>query len=545
MKKISLIIISFIILFYSSFVNASGITLSPNELNLGVGISTNIKVIEYNSTSSSTVIWSSSNPGVASINNGILTTHSIGKTIITATVNNQKALCTVNVISNYIPVSEISLTSGKETILLNESKNIDVKISPSNASNKTLTYSSSNPDIAFISETGNITGKKIGSSYITITAPGTSKKISLYVTVVDTIKLTGIIITSSLSINENTSSKLTVNFTPSDATNKNITWKSSDESIAIVDSQGNVTGKRPGTAEIKAISNDGGYVSTCKVTVMSISKELKSISLNKTSLTLEVGKEETLSVIFDPTYAENQKVTWKSSNERVAIVEKGVITAIKPGTAEIKVISDEGEKEAICELTVISLPIESISFEKESQTVYIGSTTTLKTISTPQDSAINNPIWTSSDESVATIKNGILSAIKEGTTVITVANEDESIKASTTITVVPKPAEPLNITVKGYELGFDPDKLDYTLKIGNESTLDFDINIDEDKVIINGNKDLKNGSIITITINDKTKKTYIINIKKKESYTIYFIGAISILLLINIIRMLIKSKKKA
>ena len=178
MKKISLIIISFIILFYSSFVNASGITLSPNELNLGVGISTNIKVIEYNSTSSSTVIWSSSNPGVASINNGILTTHSIGKTIITATVNNQKALCTVNVISNYIPVSEISLTSGKETILLNESKNIDVKISPSNASNKTLTYSSSNPDIAFISETGNITGKKIGSSYITITAPGTSKKSS-------------------------------------------------------------------------------------------------------------------------------------------------------------------------------------------------------------------------------------------------------------------------------------------------------------------------------------------------------------------------------
>ena len=94
----------------------------------------------------------------------------------------------------------------------------------------------------------------------------------------------------------------------------------------------------------------------------------------------------------------------------------------------------------------------------------------------------------------------------------------------------------MKIQVKGYDLNFDISKLDYTLKIGDESTLEFDINEDYDKITINGNRDLKDGSIITITINNDTPTTYIINIKKKTNYTIYFIGAISFLLLLNIIR---------
>lgn len=543
MKKIYVLIISIISFFYSSYVYANGIYLSPSELKLGIGKSSNIKVV-FDNVPSGSLIWSSSNPSVASVNNGQIIAHSIGKTIITVTDNNSnKATCSISVIDNYIPISSIVLTNQNESLLLNESRQLDVKISPDNASNKLLVYSSTNPDIVSVNQNGVITGKKVGSSYITISAPVSNAKTGLYIDVTDKISLSSIKIQDKLQLKEGSSSQLTVGFTPSNATDKKITWKSSDTSVATVDSNGNVSAKKAGATIIRAVSNDGGHVATCNLTVLPISKEVESISLSKTNLTIEVGKEEKLSVIFTPTYALNQKVSWKSSNELIATVENGIIKAKKPGTVEIKVISDEKKKEAICQLTVISPPIESISFEKNKQSVSVGSRITLKTKSIPENTSINNPIWTSSDMKVATIKDGVLTALSIGTTVITVSNEDGTIKDSTEIIVVEKPAEPLSIEVSGYELNFKADKTEYTLKIGQESSLNFSINVPKNKVIINGNKDLKNGSIITVTINGNPKKTYVINIKKKENYTIYFIGIISFLLLLNIIRMVIKNKK--
>ena len=81
------------------------------------------------------------------------------------------------------------------------------------------------------------------------------------------------------------------------------------------------------------------------------------------------------------------------------------------------------------------------------------------------------------------------------------------------------------------------------MKIGSDKELIINTNLSEDKVIINGNKNLKDGSLITITVSNEEKTTYVINIKKKENYTIIFIGIISVLLIINLIRLFIKSKK--
>lgn len=543
MKKILIPLLTIIILFYHSQVYA--IYLSPSELKLGINTSAQLKVLSDNNSSS--VKWSSSDSNIVSVSDGRVVAKNIGKAFITATDTNDgsKTICIVEVINNYIPITSIKMNSYKETILLNETKSLQVIISPSNASNQNLVYYTSNPDIVSITPKGEITGKKVGISYITITAPGTNINISMSVSVSDKIPLTSISLPSSITINELSTYTLTPTYTPSNATDKKITWKSSDESIATVSSNGLVTAKKPGTAEIRVISNDGGHVATTKITVKAISKELKSISLNKTSLTLEVGSEETLTVSYNPTYAENKKITWESSDKSIATVSSdGLITAKKPGTVTIKATSLEGSKEATCELTVISPPIESIKFEEEAKTIYVGDKTTLKTISTPENTSINNPIWTSSDESVATISAGIITAVSPGTTIITISNEDGTITATTTITVLEKPKEPLSIKVKGYDLSFNPNKKDYTLKINDDTSLNFDINVDSDKIIINGNNNLKNGSIITITINDETTETYIINIKKKENYTTYFIGIISFFLLLNIIRLLLKNKKK-
>lgn len=541
MKKKIMLILMLFTFFINSEVYAASIKLNQHNVNLGVGYNTTLKVVDTGGSSSTTVVWTSSDSSVATVNNGVVTGVKPGEAIITAKIGAEQAICKVVVINNFVPITGIRFSNSNKTILVGSTQKLSVTVTPSNASNQSLSYTSSNPNIATVDSEGNVKGIAVGEAYITVSAAGYQAVANIKV--INTISLNSISIPKNLQLKEQSSSTLNVTFNPSNATNKKVTWKSSNPNVATVDSSGNVKAIAPGTATITVISSDGGKVATCNVEVTALSKKLTGISLNKTELSMELDTEETLTVIFNPEYAENKNIKWSSSNTKIAKVSNGKITPVKPGKVEIKAVSEDGNYEAVCQVTILSPPIESIKFAQAKQSVALGSIVTLKTISTPTDTAINNPIWTSSDETVATIKDGVLTALKLGTTVITISNEDGSIKAETTITVVKKVASDLSIKVKGYDLKFDPEKYEYSLLIGSETSLDFDINVDSSDVTISGNKNLKNDSVITITIKGN-KKPYVITIKKKESYTIYFIGIVSFLLMINIIRMLIKGKKK-
>lgn len=541
MKKKIMLIIMLFTFFINSEVYAASIKLNQHNVNLGVGYNTTLKVVDTGGSSGTTVVWTSSDSSVATVNNGVVTGVKPGEAIITAKIGAEQAICKVVVINNFVPITGIRFSNSKETILVGSTQKLSVIVTPSNASNQSLSYTSSNSNVATVDSEGNVKGITVGEAYITVSAAGYQAVANIKV--INTISLNSISISKNLQLKEQSSSTLNVTFNPSNATNKKVTWKSSNPNVATVDSSGNVKAIAPGTATITVISSDGGKVATCNVEVIALSKKLTGISLNKTELTMELDAAETLTVNFNPEYAENKNIKWSSSNTKIAKVSNGKITPVKPGKVEIKAVSEDGNYEAVCQVTVLSPPIESIKFAQTKQSVALGSTITLKTVSTPTDTAINNPIWTSSDETVATVKDGVLTALKLGTTIITISNEDGSIKAETTITVVEKVASDLSIKVKGYDLKFDPEKYEYSLLIGSETSLDFDINVDSSNVTISGNKNLKNDSVITITIKGN-KKPYVITIKKKESYTIYFIGIVSFLLMINIIRMLIKSKKK-
>lgn len=541
MKKKIMLIIMLFTFFINSEVYAASIKLNQHNVNLGVGYNTTLKVVDTGGSSGTTVVWTSSDSSVATVNNGVVTGVKPGEAIITAKIGAEQAICKVVVINNFVPITGIRFSNSNETILVGSTQKLSVIVTPSNASNQSLSYTSSNSNVATVDSEGNVKGITVGEAYITVSAAGYQAVANIKV--INTISLNSISISKNLQLKEQSSSTLNVTFNPSNATNKKVTWKSSNPNVATVDSSGNVKAIAPGTATITVISSDGGKVATCNVEVIALSKKLTGISLNKTELTMELDAEETLTVNFNPEYAENKNIKWSSSNTKIAKVSNGKITPVKPGKVEIKAVSEDGNYEAVCQVTVLSPPIESIKFAQTKQSVALGSTITLKTVSTPTDTAINNPIWTSSDETVATVKDGVLTALKLGTTIITISNEDGSIKAETTITIVEKVASDLSIKVKGYNLKFDPEKYEYSLLIGSETSLDFDINVDSSNVTISGNKNLKNDSVITITIKGN-KKPYVITIKKKESYTIYFIGIVSFLLMINIIRMLIKSKKK-
>ena len=540
LKYLYIFIISLLILVNPISVEANSISLHKNEITLGIGDSTTRYYDLSTELNSSNIVWTSSNEKVATVDSkGKITAISYGTAIITARINGVSSTCLVNVNNTYIAVNGIKLNKTNITMLIDSTETITATITPANASNKDIVWTSSNNEIVSVKPNGKITAKKIGTAVITASSSGYST--TCVVNVAKTINLKGISLNkTNLTIKENATQKLDVIYNPSNATNKKITWKSSNTNIVKVDSNGNITGVKPGSATITAVSNDGGYVATTKITVEQLSKKVSGISLDKEELNMVVGNEETLKATIKPSYAENKKIIWESSNESVATVKDGIITAKKAGTVEIKAITEDGKKEVICKVNVSNPPIESISFKEEQQTVYIGSTKTLITVSNPINSSIENPIWTSSNPKVATIKNGKLTALTEGETTITISNKEKTITASTTIKVIKKT---LDITIKGYNLKFDPNKKDYTLKIKNEDKLEISTTAKEGTYTINGNHKLKDGSIITITVNEKEKKTYIIKIKKRTNNIIFFTIVISLLLIVNLIRMIHKKIK--
>ena len=137
---------------------------------------------------------------------------------------------------------------------------------------------------------------------------------------------------------------------PSDATDKTVSWKSSNTSVATVDQNGKVTAVNAGSAVITVTTNDGSKTATCKVTVVI---PVTSVSLNKTELTIEKGKSETLTATVSPSDATNKAVTWQSSNNSIATVDQnGKVTAKELGNVTITVTTKDGSKTATCSVTV-------------------------------------------------------------------------------------------------------------------------------------------------------------------------------------------------
>ena len=198
-----------------------------------------------------------------------------------------------------------------------------------------------------------------------------------------------------------------------------------------------------------------GY--TEKETIPSIyipSYPVTGIKVSQDTLML-TKKDETaqLSAEVVPSYADNTRVTWKSSDESVVTVdEKGKVTAVGNGTATITVTSVSGNYTATVAVTVkIPVEIEKISIEAEKETLTkLGESTELKVKIEPENADAQKLIWKSENEMIAAVdENGKVTAIGNGTAIITVTTEDGKNTASITITVK-IPDEPVINKTKGF-----------------------------------------------------------------------------------------------
>lgn len=175
-----------------------------------------------------------------------------------------------------------------------------------------------------------------------------------------------------------------------------------------------------------------------------------SVSLKPETGTLTVGETLTLEATVSPQNATNKNVTWKSGNEAVATVKDGVVTAVSAGEATITVTTEDGNFTATCEILVNNaiVAVTGVTVTPTDEELLIGETVQLTATVEPNEADNKNITWSSGNEAVATVEDGLVTAISVGEAIVTVTTEDGSFTATCAITVLKDPV----VYVAGFEM---------------------------------------------------------------------------------------------
>jgi uncharacterized protein YjdB len=162
------------------------------------------------------------------------------------------------------------------------------------------------------------------------------------------------------------------------------------------------------------------------------------VSLNKSTTTLSLNSTEQLIVTVAPVTATNKNVGWSSDNTAVATVVNGLVSAVSVGTATITVTTEDGNKMATCTVTVTTetIAVTDVSLNKTTTTLLLTATEQLTETVAPANATNKNGIWSSDNTAVATVVDGLVSAVSDGTATITVTTEDGNKTATCTVTVI-------------------------------------------------------------------------------------------------------------
>lgn len=258
-----------------------------------------------------------------------------------------------SMVNRIVAVKSVTLNKERMTLAVGESQTLTAKINPSNAANKKVSWFSTNPDVATVDQNGKVTGISEGETTITVITQDGGKTDACKVTVGMTTSVSSISLNKEhLYLAAGDSETLTATVKPSNAANKNLVWYSNNPDAAIVDQSGKVTGIKQGEATIIVITQDGGKMDRCLVTVGKTAA-VNLVTLNKEYITLAVGESETLIAAINPSNASNKNLLWFSTNPEVAAVDQnGKVTGVKQGEATIIVVSQDGGKTDACQVIV-------------------------------------------------------------------------------------------------------------------------------------------------------------------------------------------------
>ena len=398
-----------------TFEKATNPVLSKTKASIEKGKTLTLKATE--SSPCKTVTWKSSNTAVATVSSsGKVKGIKAGTATITCTsvATGLSSKCKVTIGYVKLDKTEAFVKKGK-TLTLTPT------VYPTTLADQSVTWSSSDTNIATVSSAGKVKGVKVGTATITCTSVATGLSTTCTVTV-------GAVTLSKTkaAIKKGKTVTLTAKVYPTTLTDQSVTWSSSDTNIATVTSTGKVKGVKLGTATITCTSVATGLSATCTVTV-------GAVTLSKTTAAIEKGKTTTLTPKVYPSTLEDKSVTWTSSDTKIATVSStGKVKGIKYGTATITCTSNATGLSATCTVTVgkVVIGVSEVTIKK-SRTVTLIATVYPSTLT---DRSVT---WESSDTRIATVSSGgKVKGIKAGTVTITCTSVATGLSSTCTVTVL-------------------------------------------------------------------------------------------------------------
>lgn len=443
----------------------SSVSLNKAEVSVYATRSVTLKATVLPAEASDkTVTWKSSNEKVATVNEkGKVYGVGSGTATITCKTNNggKTASCTVTVLKK-TEVLSVALTKTYTTTYKGRTYQFKAEVGPEDATFPELKWTSSNTKVAKVDANGLVSAVGKGTAVITCQSKDNpmvkdSHTVKVYV------YPTGVTLNKkSVSVYEGRTSQLKVTVSPSDVSNKNVTWTSSDTRIATVSSTGLVKAKKPGTVYITCTTVRGGFTAKCKIRVLDF-VSVNSVKLNKTSLTIDDGKTYKFTATLSPSNATEKGLKWKSSDSKTVYVNsKGVIEAMKPGKATITCTTNDGGKVAKCVVTVKKVVPAKVTLNVKSLNIGYNKTYQLKATVSPSNATDKSLKWKSSDSSIVYVNSkGVVQGMKPGkSAVITCTTVSGKKIAQCTVKVNP-------IKVKSVKLN----KSEATLGKGSTLTL--------------------------------------------------------------------------
>ena len=512
---------------FPTIIPITSIVVQPRRAQVLTGETVELTVNYLPSSATNKAItWSSSNTSVATVSDtGVVTGVAPGTATVTATTqdgSNKTSSCYIIVTAPVIGVIGVTVSPKILSLTKGSTGSVVATVAPSDASNKNVTYTSSKPSVATVSETGVVTAVAEGSTTITVTTEDGDYTDTCAVTVTEAsapeVKVTGVTVApTELSLKKGQTGTLTATVAPANATNKNVSYSSTKTSVATVSETGVVTAVAKGEATIIVTTEDGGKTAMCSVTVTedAESVSVSSVSLDEKTASLKVNETKKLTATVLPENATNKNVTWSSSDAAVATVSAdGTVTAVAAGTADITVTTVDGAKTDKCVVTVTEeevppISVNGVSLNTNTASIKAGETTQLTAVVTPEEATNKNVVFSSDNTSVATVSDtGLVSGVKAGTANITVTTEDGGFTDTCTVTVTED--EPVNPEDPR------PDPSDEPESDLGEDTYDDIIDYTEPRAIylVKGQKVRIPGS--TVTTNDK--KVVAVS-KPKAGYT--------------------------
>lgn len=405
-------------------VAVTGVTLNQTTASLLAGDTLQLTAtVAPAGATNDDVTWSSSNTSRATVDSsGLVTAVAAGSATITARTadGNYTATCVLT-ITGTVAVSSVNLNKTVATVGVAATTQLVATVLPTIATDKSVTWSSSDTGKATVNGSGLITGVATGSATITVTTTDGGKTATCLVSVVTSVPVTGVGLNQSTAFLATGSTlQLTATLSPTNATNSALTWSSSVPAKATVSLSGLVTAVAAGTTNIVVTTTDGSFTATCAVTVYSGAfVPVTGVSVSPTTRTLELGGTQQLTATVSPVGATNKLLTWSTNSASVSVSQTGLVTAVSPGPATVTVTTQNGSRTATSSILVNSPPL--ITMNPGSTSVSSGAVVNISATITRPGLTASAITWSSSNTSIATVPStGLVSATTGSTTTIRV-----------------------------------------------------------------------------------------------------------------------------